>query len=82
MRDWRFAISYLDPEVLQSGFGAIRASFLNLVRRIILGEFSEFFQRIFPAKFSALFLQGFRSPPKKNVTPKIQAQNCQQSSPI
>ena len=30
---------------------------------------SEFFQQIFPVNFSALFLQGFRPPPKKIHTP-------------
>ena len=39
----------------------------------------EFFQRFFPADFSALFLQGFRPPQK--FAPKIHVQNSRHSSP-
>ena len=54
-------ISYLGP----ANFRKIACKFL-----------SEFYQRIFLALFSALFLQGFRRPQKMN------AQNCRHSSPI
>ena len=47
-------------------------------RRIAHKFLSEFLQQMYPANFSALFLQGFRNPPPppENFTPKIPAQNC------
>ena len=49
--------------------------------RKIAGEFpKDFWWRILPANFSALFSPELQAP--QNVTPKIHAQNCRHSSPI
>ena len=74
-REWLF----LDPEVLQSGFGL---SFLVWSGEF-LGESPTTFSgnsslNLFPWIFGPCFSRGFRSPPK--VTPKIHAQNCRHSS--
>ena len=57
--------------------------YLGLAKfRTIAGEFlSEFSQRIYPANFSAFFLQGFR-PPQKNRAQNSRPNICLHSSPI
>ena len=61
-------IVFPDPEVLQSGFGMIFFGLVNFKKLPV--NFSENFSSDFFSTFWALFLQGFRPPPK-TFTPRI-----------
>ena len=72
--------TYIDAEVLQSGFGVI---FLN--KNLVWRNLRQISQRIFPANFSRKFFglvsPGFRAAPRSSC-PTIHAQKYRHSSPI
>ena len=72
----------IEPEVLQSGFGAnVFFSVWRFLRKLPANFSANFDGETFVREFFGLVFPGYQSPPEK-FTPKTHAQNCRHSSPV